>query len=66
MIAFLERLFECIGGIDDVFIQEAETADIYNLRRNKRKKIAAYSAAGLAVSVGATIAYFVIRQKRAA
>ena len=62
----LEHLLDCIGEIEDIFLEEAETADLINIRRTKRKRIVKYSAAGLAVSVGVAMAYWMIRQKRAA
>ena len=54
-----ERLLACIGEIDDTFLQEAEIADASIMKRAKRKRIAKYSVAGLAVSVsvGLAVAY---------
>jgi len=53
-------IFECISGIDDAFIHEAEIADAATLRAVRRKKIVKYGAAGagLAVAVGIAVAYF--------
>lgn len=63
----IERLLDCIGEIDDLFLEEAETADIVCIRRTKRKRIVKYSAAaGLAASFGIAVTYFVLRSRRAA
>ena len=53
-------IFECIGGIEDVFVHEAEVADAATLRATRRKQIVKYGAAGagLAVAVGIAVAYF--------
>ena len=64
MTTTMERLFDSIGEIDDFFLTEAETADIGILKSVKRKRIAKYSAAGFAVSVGVAVAYWVFRPKR--
>jgi len=68
---FLERLLECIGEVDDFFLEEAESADIARAKADKRKRIAkysAYGAAGLAVSVGIGLAaaYWRSRRRRGA
>ena len=60
----LEKLFDCIGEIEDIFLIEAETADLVRAKATKRKRIVKYSAAGLAVSVGVAMAYFVFRPGR--
>ena len=62
----LERLLDCIGGIEELFLEEAETANVANFKRTKRKRIAKYSAAGLAVSFGVAMAYWMIKSKKAA
>jgi len=53
-------IFECIGGIEDFFLHEAEVTDAAALKARKRKKIVQYSAAGagLAVAVGIAVAYW--------
>jgi len=56
---FLERLLECIGEVEDFFLEEAESADIVRAKADRRRRIAkysAYGAAGLAVSVGIGLA----------
>jgi len=64
-----ERLFQCIGGIDDSFLEEAETADIAQAKADRRRRLAkfgAYGAAGLAVLGGAAAAYWKLRANRLA
>ncbi|MCL2372438.1 MAG: hypothetical protein FWC78_03450 [Defluviitaleaceae bacterium] len=61
----LNRLLDCIGEIEDIFIIEAETAELAIKKANKRKKIVKYSAAGLAVSAAVAVAYFMLRPKAA-
>ncbi|MCL2874082.1 MAG: hypothetical protein FWE29_04030 [Defluviitaleaceae bacterium] len=64
----LEKLFECIGEIDDLFLMEAEEFDISTAKSTKRKKIikyGKYGAAGIAVSVGMIMAYRLLRSKSA-
>lgn len=65
----LERLLDCLGQIEDLFITEAETTNMSRARSDKRKRAAkygAYGAAGLAVLGGAAAAYWRIRASRAA
>lgn len=65
----LERLFECIGKIEDSFLTEAETVNISKVRSDKRKRIAkysAYGAAGLVISVGIVAACLKLRSNRLA
>ena len=63
----IERLLNSIGDIDDLFLLEAEAANISIAKIDKRKKVAKYSAAGVAVSVGiAAMAYLVFRPGRVA
>ena len=63
----IERLLDCIGEIDDLFLEEAETADIASIRRTKRKRIVKYSAAaGLAASLGIAVTYFALKARKAA
>ena len=59
-----ERLLDGIGEIEDCFIAEAETADIAVAKTVKRRRIAAYSAAGLVVSVGIAVVYWKLRPNR--
>ena len=62
----LERLLDCIGNIEELFLEEAEITDLVCIRRTKRKRIVKYSAAaGLAVSVGVAMAYLMVRRKAA-
>ena len=65
----LERLLDCIGGVEDIFLAEAETVGVVRAKADRRKQIAkygAYGAAGLAVSVGMTVAFLKIRSNRIA
>jgi len=63
----LERLLDCIGGIEELFLEEAETVNLTSIKRTKRKQIVKYSAAGLAVSVGVAMAYYwMVKPKKAA
>jgi len=65
MNIIIERLLDSIGDIDDSFLLEAETADITRAKVAKRKQIAKYSAAGVAVSVGiAAVAYLVFKPRK--
>ena len=66
MNIMVENLFDSIGGIEDFFITEAETADVAHAKSVKRKRIAKYSAAGLAVSLGVAVAYWAFRPKKIA
>ena len=60
------KLLDCIGEIEDLFLEEAETADVVRIKAVKRKRMA-YSAAGIAVSVGiAIMAYWKLRPDRVA
>jgi len=58
-------LFECIGDIDDIYLSEAETADIAASVVAVRKRIVRYSALAAAASVGIAATYWIIRAKRA-
>jgi len=65
----LEKLLDCIGGIDDHFLAEAETSGYVftrSTRRERMAKVGAYSAAGLAVSVGVAAACLKLRSNRIA
>jgi len=62
----IENLMDCISGIEDIFLTEAETADLSHAKSVKRKRIVKYSAAGLAVSIGVAVAYFALRPGRLA
>ena len=67
MNIIIERLLDSIGDIDDSFLLEAENADITGAKVAKRRRIAKYSAAGVAVSVGiAAVAYWVFRPAKVA
>ena len=61
-----EYLLRCIGEIDDFFLEEAELTNIVFLRNAKRKRIAKYSAAGIAVSVGMAAALWLFKNKKTA
>jgi len=64
-----ERLLDCIGGIDDLFLAEAETADVAIMKAKRRKQAVKYGVAGvagLAVSVGLAVAYWKLGAKRLA
>ena len=63
----VEFLLDCIGDIDDLFITEAETADVTTIKKARRQRIVKYSVAGVAVSAAvAAIAYWKISSKSAA
>ena len=67
--SILARLLDSIGEIEDLFLEEAQTADIAYTKTRKRKRIvrySAYGAAGLAVSVGMAAAYWKLRSNRIA
>ena len=64
----MERLFDCIGEIDDTFLTEVETIDIAVIKAAKRKqlmKYGKYGVAGVAVSVGMVVAYRLLKAKSA-
>jgi len=61
MIKITERLLEAIGEIDDVFLFEAETADVTSAKVAKRKRIVKFSVAGLAVSAGIAMVYLTLK-----
>jgi len=66
---FLTRLLDCIGEIEDLFLEEADTADIVQQKAARRKQIAkygAFGAAGVAVSVGMFAAFWKLRANRIA
>ena len=69
----LDRLFDCIGKIEDLFLSEAELVtetnppDVIQAKSAKRKQVAkygAYGAAGLAVSVGIIAICLKVRSNR--
>ena len=65
----LERFLDSIGEIEDFFLEEAETVDIAYEKASRRKRLVkygAYGAAGIAVSVGAVAAYWMLRSNRIA
>jgi len=64
MITITQRLLETIGEIDDVFLFEAETADVTSAKVAKRKRIVKYSVAGLAVSAGIAMVYLTLKPGR--
>jgi len=61
-----QKLLDCIGDIDDLFLAEAEIADVATIKTAKRKRIVKYSIAGLAVSVGLAVAYWKFKPGRVA
>ena len=65
----LERLFDCIGEIEDSFLAEAETIDIAAIKSAKRKQLIKYGGYGMAgvaaVSVGMVVAYRLLKAKSA-
>ena len=72
MISQIERLFDCIGEIDDLFLIEAEEFDMEIARSNRVKKVVKYvkySAAGLvgvaAVTLGTIMAVRLLRRRSA-
>ena len=71
----LDRLFMCIGKIEDLFLAEAKAMpetvapDIIQIKSARRKRIvkySAYGAAGLAVSVGIVAICLKVRSNRLA
>ena len=63
-----KRLLASFGGIDDFFLEEAESADIVSTTKAARKRVVQYSAlgAGVAASLSIVAAVLVSRPKRAA
>jgi len=64
---FLEKLLDCIGAIDDAFLEEAEAPYFIYTKPNKMGRIIQYSAfgaAGLAVLGGAAAVYWKLRASR--
>jgi len=59
------RLFECIGEIDDLFLEEAYYADIASDIAAK-KRMAKYGTIAAAASVGIALTVWLIRSKRTA
>ena len=64
-----KRLFACIGEIADLFLAEAEEADIVSARKARNKRVVRYSALGAAaaaasVGVGFVAAYLLRRPGR--
>jgi len=59
------RLLSCIGGIQDSFIEEAESA-VTAPESTTRKRLVRYGTIAAAASVGIAVTYFLIRSKRAA
>ena len=57
-------LLDCIGDIDDIFLDEADTADIA-AGIAVRKRFVRYGALAAAASVGIAATYWFIRAKRA-
>ena len=67
MNSAVEKLWNRIGEIDDFYLEEAETADIAQIKAVKRKRIVKYSAfgaAGLAALGGAAAMYWRFRTNR--
>ena len=67
--AFLERLLDRIGEIDDRFLAEVEVVEVVRAmptKRHRMVKYGAYGAAGLAIAGGAVVAYWKIRANRIA
>jgi len=65
----LLRLLDCIGGIEDAFLAEAETSNITyvrTIRRNRKVLYGAAGAAGIAVLGGAAAAVWKLRSNRIA
>lgn len=60
----IERILDCIGDMDEMFLEETEALSLSCFRRIKRERMMRYGAAGLAVSVGMAVAYLVIKQKK--
>ncbi|MCL2215613.1 MAG: hypothetical protein FWB91_01205 [Defluviitaleaceae bacterium] len=58
-------LFTCIGEINDLFLEEAEFADIAAYAAS-RKRLAKYGALAAVASVGVAVAFRLLRSKRAA
>jgi len=56
-----ERLLECIGEIEDFFLEEAVTTDIAAFKAKSNMKIVRYGAAGLAVMA---MAYWLFKPAR--
>ena len=65
MTITLNHLLDCIGEIDELFLEEAENTSVNYGQHVKRKRIVAYSAAGLAVSVGVAVAYWFYKKAAA-
>ena len=67
--SILMRLFDCIGGIEDYFLAEAESTSVTyvrTVRRSRNLKYGAYGAAGIAVLGGAAAAVWKLRANRIA
>lgn len=60
----LVDLLDSIGEIDDFFLEEAEAADFVVTKARTNRKIVRYGAAGLAVSVGMAMAYWLLKPNR--
>ena len=63
MTTAADRLFNCIGGIDDFFLVETDTADVRALRN---KRMVRYGAAAAVVSVGMAMAYLYLKPNKSA
>ena len=59
------RIWLCIGAIDDLFLEEAEAADIAQDGEVTRKRLVRYSTLAAAASFGIAVTYWIIRTKRA-
>jgi len=63
-----KKIFFSIGDIDNIFLDEAETADIAAeeaARTAKRKRIVKYSAlAAATASIGIAVTYFLFRSRQ--
>jgi len=58
-----KRLLFCLGGIDDFFLEEAESLGIIPAA-STRKRIVKYSALAAAASVSIAVTYWMIRSKK--
>jgi hypothetical protein len=62
-----KKLLLCFGEINDLFVEEAETADVSDAfaPSEKRKRLAKYGALGLAAAFGIAVTVKFVRGRMA-
>ena len=65
IVSKAKRLLDCIGGVSDLLVEEAESAGVSS-GGTVRGRLVRYGTLAAAASVGIAVTVLVIRSKRAA